>query len=298
MTEKESTMKALTLKTLAATALVSFGLVGCFGDSSSAPNTNSQGAALHIRMGVDPVNTLKKTSVISLSKLIVVLTSSANDTLRDTLTSSTSPALSATSTVAQTVTKDYTLSPLRTWKIVATTKDARDSVIHRDSATTPTLYDADTVSVALSLSSRFVMYDARFLSLPDSISSATAGTVKQVLRLNRLVLKVDGVTKVDSTVSPGPYFTALATAVLSYDYVTTGSHTIQLLAYGPMYSWNTANPLFSGSTTISVGAGVDSTVAMNLAWVGPTTGTGHIAATVGKVGKVTLNGTLPGTILP
>jgi hypothetical protein len=68
------------------------------------------------------------------------------------------------------------------------------------------------------------------------------------------------------------------------------------MAYGPMNYWDVANPLFSGSTTINVGTGADSTVALNLAWVGPTTGTGKLEVQLGKVGKVTVNGTLPGTV--
>ena len=294
-------MKTLNLKQIATLALLAVGLnlVGCMESSSnlSAPSSSAP-AALHIRVGVDPVHNLAKTTTISLNKLIVVLTSSTQDTIRDTITTSTSPALNATSTTAQTITKDYTLKPLRTWKVVATTKDLKDSVIHMDSATTPTLNVADTANVSLSLSSKFSMYDARFLTIPDSISSSVSGTTKQVLHLNRLVLIVDGVTKVDSTVSPGPYFTALATAVLSYDYVTVGSHTIQMLAYGPMYSWNTANPLYSGSVVINSTTGVDATQALTLAWVGPTTGTGHLSATIGKVGKVTVNGTVPGVVIP
>jgi hypothetical protein len=47
-----------------------------------------------------------------------------------------------------------------------------------------------------------------------------------------------------------------------------------------------------------VGAGQDSTLAITLDWVGPTTGSGNLDATLGKVGKITINGTLPGTVLP
>src|SRR6185295_19550590 len=172
-------MKNSNIKQIATLALLAAGLnlVGCMESSSSpsAPANGSAPAALHIRVGVDPVHNLAKTATISLSKLIVVLTSSAQDTIRDTITTSTSPALSATSTTAQTITKDYTLKPLRTWKVVALTKDLKDSVIHSDSATTPTLNVADTANVTLTLSSKFSMYDAKFLSIPDSISSATAG---------------------------------------------------------------------------------------------------------------------------
>ena len=292
---------SLTFKKLGALALLATGLnfVGCMEQGSGVSSTgNPQTTALNLRVGVDPVKVLAKANTISLAKLIVVLTSNTSDTIRDTITSGTNPSLSATATSAQTITKNYTLKPLRTWKLVATTKDLKDSVIHKDSATTPVLYAADTANVSLSLSSRFSMYDAKFLTLPDSISSSVSGTSKQVLNLNRLVLKVDGVTKVDSTVNPGPYFTKLATAVLSYDYVTAGSHSIQLLAYGPMYAWDVNSPLYSGTQTINVGAGSDATVAMTLGWVGPTTGTGHLSAVIGKVGKVTVNGTLPGTIIP
>ena len=285
-------MKHTNLKALLAATLVVSGLTACFDSSSSAPSSSNQGAALSIRVGVDPVNALKKSSTISLSKLIVVLTSSASDTLRDTITSSTSPSLSATSTTAQTISKNYTLNPLRTWKVVATTKDSRDSIIHRDSATTPVLYDADTVAVNLSLSSRFTMYQANFNSIPDSIASSASGTVKQVLHINRLVLKIDGNTMMDSSLT---YFTG--SPALNYDYVLTGSHTVQLLAYGPMYSWNTANPLYSGSTVINVAAGNDSTVPLTLNWVGPTTGTGSLSVTIGKVGKVTVNGGMSGTVI-
>ncbi len=273
-------------------------LVGCAGHSNCVePGGPPSKTSLRIRVGMDPVGVLAKTSTISLSKLILVFTSSAGDTLRDTVTSTTTPSLNVTATSAQTVTKEYALKPLRSWKLVAVTRDLQDSVIHQDSATTPVLYAADTTVITLGLSSRFTMYNARFLTLPDSISSPVPGTSKQVLHLNRLVLKVDGVTKVDSTANPGPYFTPSASAVLSYDYVTVGSHSIQLLAYGPMYTWNVVNPLFSGMQTINVGAGNDSTVAMTLNWVGPTTGTGHLSATIGKVGKVIVNGTLPGTVI-
>jgi hypothetical protein len=63
-----------------------------------------------------------------------------------------------------------------------------------------------------------------------------------------------------------------------------------------MNYWPTDSALFRGTTTINVGAGSDSTVALSLGWVGPTTGTGRLQVQLGKVGKVTVNGTLPGTM--
>jgi hypothetical protein len=274
-------------------------LTGCF----AAENTTGSGTvrenetvALKIRMGVGSVNALRKSSVISLEKLVVVLSSSANDTIRDTITDATTPALNPVSTTGQTVEKNYTLNALRTWKIVVTSRDALDSVIHRDSSIIPALYAGDTALVNLNLSSKFTMYEARFLSLPDSIRSQTLSQPKQKLCINRLVLKIDAITVRDS-VSTAPCFDSLTTHTLSYDYVATGNRTVQLLAYGPMNYWDEEAPLFSGSTSINAGSGVDATVALNLTWVGPTTGIGHLEVELGKVGKVTVNGTLPGTVM-
>lgn len=281
-------------KTGLAALLAATVLSGCF---SEAPvGGTGDEVAVRVRMGVGSVAALGKTSVIKMDKLIIVYSSSANDTIRDTITGSTSPALDSVSTTGQTVIKNRTLTALRTWKIVVTSRDRLDTVIHKDSATIPAMYAGDTAVVNLNLSSRFSMYEARFLTLPDSIQSSTPAQPKQKLRINRLVLKVDGVTVRDSTATPGPYFDSATTHTLAYDYVLTGSRNIQMLAYGPMNYWDTNNPLYSGSTTINVGAGIDSTVALNLSWVGPTTGVGHISAQLGRVGKVTVNGTLPGTL--
>ena len=128
---------------------------------------------MQLKVNVDPVRTLEKISTISLIKLIFVFTSSSNDTIRDTLTSSTTPPLNVTSTVAQTLGKNYALKALRSWKVVAEVKDAKDSVTNQDSATTPVLLSGDTAHVSLNLSSAYFMYEARFLTIPDSISSAT-----------------------------------------------------------------------------------------------------------------------------
>jgi len=266
----------------------------CDRENCSSRYHDSQ-VQMKIEVDIDPVIVLPKASAISLSRLIFVLNSSEKDTIRDTLTSSTTPSLNVTSTVPQELERLFILNPLRSWKVVATVKDAKDSVIHKDSATTEVLYAGDKVQVNLSLSSRYTEYVAT-LNSPDSISSATPGTVKQVLHLNRLILSVDGVIKVDSFATPSPYFTPLGTVILPYDYLTAGSHTIKLSAYGPMGSWDVSNPLFSGATTINVGAGADSATPFILYWVGPTSGTGSISVTIGKIGKVIVNTTIPGLL--
>ncbi len=275
-------------------------LSGCLSAGQVAgpkPPADADDIVLNLRMGVGSVATLNKSAVISLDRMVVVMSSSANDTIRDTITTTTTPALSPVSTTGQTIQKNYDLKALRSWKITVTSFDVLDSIIHRDSATIPVLYAGDSVGVNLNLSSRFAMYEARFLSLPDSIQSATPGQPKQELCIDRLVLEIDSTPVRDST-SSGPCFAALTTHVLSYDYVETGTRQVRLLAYGPMNHWDVALPLFDGSTNVNVGAGADSTVALNLAWVGPTTGSGNLEVQLGRVGKVTVNGTLPGTVMP
>ncbi len=199
-------------------------LVGCF-DSGTSPRSKrafSVDPVLKLRVGMAGLKSLAKSSDISLDKLVIVLSSSANDTIRDTLTSLTTPALNPLSTNPQTIAKPYALKALRTWKVVVTSRDVLDSVIHRDSALIPVLYAGDTAVANLNLSARYSMYAATFLSIPDSISSAS-GTHKQKLNIDRLVLKINGTVERDSAPDPGPYFASGIPYVLDYDYVPTGT---------------------------------------------------------------------------
>jgi len=284
-------------------AMMALGLlfVGCMEQTSSPASADAAGqpATISMRMGLDPVQSLGKASLITLKALILQFTSNTGDTIRDTLTTSTTPGILGLSTAPQTVSKNYTLKPLRSWKIIAKTWDLNDSVIHIDTVNTGVVNDGDTAHVNISLSSRFSMYQAQFM-IPDSISSSVAGTVKQVVNINRLELMIDGVDKKDSTVSPGPYYTKLANAVLEYDYVPVGNHTVQLLAYGVMYAWPTSSPLYTSSVTPinNVLADSNATAPITLNWTGPTTGVGSITATIGQVGTVTINATLPGSVIP
>ncbi len=287
--------KSVTLTGLFAAMILS----GCFvTESPSVPvHEGEENVAVRLRMGLGSVNELNKVALIKMNKLVIVYTSNANDTIRDTITGSTSPALDSVSTTGQTVVKNRALKALRSWKIVVTSRDRLDSVIHRDSAVVPVMYAGDTAVVNLNLSSRFTMYEAKFLSLPDSIQSATPGQPKQNLCIKRLVLKVDGAIVRDSVASPCFAKGVGSSHTLAYDYVRVGNRNIELLAYGPMNSWDESLPLFKGTTAVNAGAGVDLTVNLNLNWVGPTTGTGRINVQLGRVGKVLVNGTLPGTVL-
>lgn len=234
------------------------------------------------------VGVLSKSSAINLSKLVLLAVSSATpaDTVRDTTSVSGSNAV--------TVLRTLTLKPLRNWAITAKTLDLKDSVIHSGTTASFFVRPADTTAVSLNLTSRFAMYQANFNSLPDSISSTTSGTGMDKLNLNRVVLKVDGIIKADSVLASG-YFSGSQNVSLYFDYITPGSHTVTLEAYGVLNTYS--GMLYSGASSISVAAGNDDTKAVTLNWVGPTTGTGKLTVVIGKVGKVIVNGTMPGAVL-
>ncbi|HKP96572.1 MAG TPA: hypothetical protein VJ385_12510 [Fibrobacteria bacterium] len=234
------------------------------------------------------VGALGKSSAINLCKLVLTAVSTANppDTVRDTS--------SVGGNAQVTVLRNLTLAPLRTWVVTAKSLDVKDSVIHSGSSAAFFVKPADTAAVTLNLTSRFAMYEARFNALPDSIGSSTSGTGKDKLNLNRVVLLVDGVVKADSVLASG-FFSANQSVNVFWDYITPGSHTVTLEAYGVLHTYS--GKLYSGSSTFSVSAGTDDTQAVTLAWAGPATGTGKLTVTLGKVGKVVINGGLPGTVL-
>ncbi|GEM_PF-1260580 len=234
------------------------------------------------------VGALSKTSTINLQKLILTAISSATpaDTVRDTATVSGNAAV--------TVLRTLTLKPLRNWVINAKTLDSKDSIIHSGATASFFVKPADTTAVSLNLASKYSMYQANFNSLPDSISSSLSGTGKDKLNLKRMVLKIDGVIKSDSILASG-YFSAGQNVSVYFDYILVGAHTVTLEAYGDLHTYS--GILYTGTTSFNVAAGNDDTQSVTLNWVGPTTGTGKLTVTLGKIGKVILNGSLPGTVL-
>ncbi len=274
--------KSTTLKLLIGLIAPAF-LANCGQSPSSLPSGNLDGANATVK------STVVLGKVGTLSKLILTAVSSASpaDTVRDTST------VSGNSQV--TVIRNLTLAPLRNWTVTAESRDAKDSVIHTGATSPFFVKPADTASVTLNLTSRFAMYEANFNTLPDSISSSTSGTGKDKLNLNRVVLKVDGVIKSDSLLATG-YFSANQSVKVLFDYIAPGAHTVTLEAYGVLHAYS--GILYSGASTFTAVAGVDDTKSISLNWVGPTTGTGKLSVTLGKVGKVTVNGALPGTVIP
>lgn len=275
-------------KKLSLAGILAAGLtfVGCLGeDTAPVPDVK-----LKISTKVDAVNTssgLSKSSAISYSKLIVVLTSNATvpDTVRDTILVGQN-GFTATATSAQTINKTYTVKGLRTWTVAATVRDSKDSVTHTGSAVTPSFVKvADTASVAFSLTSRFSMYEVNFATLPTQITTQSGTGHTQTITIKRLRVAIGSIVVKDTT-APVSFTGAQQ---FTYDYVPVGSYQVRLTAFGTTgQTWN--DTLFSGVTTINTAAGTDETVALNLDWKGPNTGTEKIAVTIGKVGKTTVNG--------
>ena len=247
------------------------------------------GATVRSTIVLGKVGALSKGSAINLSRLVLTAVSTATppDTVRDTATVSGNAQV--------TVLRTLTLAPLRTWVVNAKSLDAKDSVIHSGSSASFFVKPADTAEVSLNLASRFAMYEARFNALPDSISSSVSGTGMDKLNINRVVLLVDGVVKADSVLASG-FFSANQSVNVFWDYITPGTHTVTLEAYGELHTFT--GKLYSGASTFTVTAGNDDTRNVSLGWVGPTTGTGKLTVTLGKVGKVIVNGALPGTVIP
>ncbi|MDB5048776.1 MAG: hypothetical protein JWO30_1847 [Fibrobacteres bacterium] len=256
-------------------------------DRESAVSSEDAGGVVHSTILLGKVGALGKTSTINLSKLILTAVSNATpaDTVRDTALVSGNAAV--------TVVRSLTLKPLRNWTLSAKTVDALDSVIHSGTTASFFVKPADTTAVSLNLASKYSMYQANFNSLPDSIASTT-GAGKDKLNVKRVVLKVDGVVKDDSIMTTG-YFAGGQNVSVYFDYVGVGSHTVTLEAYGDLHTYS--GILYTGTASLTVDAGNDATQSVTLGWVGPTTGTGKLSVTLGKVGKVIVNGTLPGTIL-
>jgi hypothetical protein len=276
----------------AAAAAISLSACGTSPQSvavENPPDGAEQHATVKSTIVLGKVGVLSKSSSISLQKLILTAVSSATpaDTVRDTATVSGNAQV--------TVLRVLTLAPLRNWTVTAKSLDAKDSVIHQGATASFFVKPADTAEVTLNLTSRFSMYEARFNSLPDSISSSVSGTGKDKLNLNRVSLLVDGVVKADSILA-STFFSGNQNVTVYWDYITPGSHTITLEAYGVLHNYT--GKLYSGSSTFTSTAGSDDTRSVTLNWVGPTTGTGKLTVTIGKVGKVTINGGLPGTVIP
>lgn len=268
--------------TMAASLLGALVLSGCFmTESGKSADVDGPNANLVISVGMKDVNNLTKaglgkTSAITFKKLVITLSSSivTDDTITHVIEASdTAGSLFTTdASVAQTVLKDFSVKPLRDWKVTVETFDVNDSLIHSASKTETGLQIGETRAFHLQLLPRFIVYVAKFV-LPDSIGSAdTNVTAKQALNIKRFVMVIDGDTVRDTTSSPGYFPSAPAVNQLVWDYVSTetDTHDVELYVYtdsaGGMGSWDPGLPLFADTIAVT---DIDSVYNPDLPYTGP-----------------------------
>lgn len=235
---------------------------------------------------VEKYGVFAKRSSINVNRLILEFSNNAGYSKKDT--TSISVPQGSTDTINKII---DSLPALRTYKVVVRTLDLLDSVIHKDS-TTFVILPKDTVNVTLNLASLFTIYEANFLNIPDTVQSGTGE--KSSIKVDSLVVFLDASAVADSSVKPSA-FAKGSNIKVTFDYVKVGSHDVKLEAFGTINDYT--GVLYRGTKTISFGNS-DATEVITMNWVGPITGTGSLEVRIGKIGKITANVTLPGTIIP
>lgn len=219
-------------------------MVGCLNDS--APS-NGGDARIVVQAGikdVNKVNGLTKSSVITLNKLVITLTSSiaSDSVIRDTIIAHPDSAFKPGATSDQTYARSIAVKPLRSWTVSVKTLDVNDSVIHSATQLIPNLLLGETREVTLNLTSRFVMYEAKF-SLPDSLNFTQLG-IKQQLSVDRVVMIVDGDTVIDSTRAPR-FASSPAVNTVRFDYISVSdTPDVKIEFFGRVGADTTAGKLY------------------------------------------------------
>ena len=316
-------MKTFKALVLGSAVLATIALTGCLfsSDKSSGGQAN-----LVISVGVKDVNNLSKPGLgktatvpgIVLHKLIVTLTSSVGGdaVIRDTILADTG-AFSSNSTAPQSILRSYAVKALRNWNIQVKTLDVNDSTIHIASNTYNNLLIGENRLVTLNLSSKYVVYAAKF-ALPDSLGSLTSSQ-KQKLFVNRFVMVVDGDTVRDTLATPG-FFTAQPdTHTVTWNYVKADTaHDLELYVYADSvrmdsatsgsWKWPKNKPLYGDVIHIT---STDTTYTPELPWTGPGSPSdpnydpsnpggarAGLTINIGAVGSVVIVPGLPGNPLP
>jgi hypothetical protein len=175
----------------------------------------------------------------------------------------------------------YNDGQLVQWTLYVEARDQRDQVIHYKD-TSFVIPPLDTANITLVLSAQYSMLVANYFPIRDSVT--------------RCELLVDYGTAADSSF---PKQSRIGdTVALTYDYLTADpwgmviSHNITLNVYGD-YEGNEAL-LYTGDTNIGVISGEDANYYVALTFVGPGAFPGALTmvVTLGKVGKVIINGKL------
>jgi hypothetical protein len=246
--KRESKVKFVKALSIVGVMALSGAFVGCLNDSGPSSSEGGE-ARLLIQAGVKDVNkagNLRKSSVITLEKLIITMTShiGTDSVIRDTILASDTSGSSFTSvsTSDQTFAKNYSVKPFRNYTIEVKTLDVNDSIIHYHSTTADSMKAGETRPITVSLTSRFVMYEAKF-SLPDSLNF-TAIDVKQKLNIDRVLMIVDGDTVADSS-RVTPFSSAPTVHTVRFDYMNvTDTPDVKIEFYGRVGDDTTVYKMF------------------------------------------------------
>ncbi len=277
---------------------------GCLNDSGASRNDEARLVVMAGMKDVNKVRPLGKTSVISLQKLVITLTSSVptDSVRRDTILADTNASFVSNATIDQQFTRNYSIKPLRSWTIVVKTLDANDSVIHYDSSVAANMLAGETRPVTVNLASRFVMYEAKF-TLPDSLNFQLSG-FKEQLKVNRVVLRVDGTIVADSTRNPRfePGSPSPTIHTVRFDYIRVNqTPDVKVEFYGKIGSYPVDTLLFAVEFE-DVDPGDPNPAPKAPDYVGPNaeeiagTAIAGMVINIGKVGTVVFNTNINGNV--
>jgi hypothetical protein len=226
------------------------------------------------------LNKAKNTAAIDMANLVVTLSADGQDTINDTL-SLTGGSQERTERMTYAGLAAWVNDRSVEWMLSATALDRNGLIIHSGD-TIFTLPVGDTVEIPLFLNAFYSMLVANYFPLRDSVTLCE--------------LRVDGYLQADSSF---PKQSLVGdTVTLSFDYLTASpsgiSHHIELNVYGEIAG--NEEMLYTGDTTINVLSGEDAGYMVVLSYVGSDTINiaSTIVVTLGKVGTVTVNGTLTG----
>lgn len=299
-------MNAKIFKISALTGMVAMAAVatGCLNDSGSRRDNEARLIVTTSVKDVNKVRPLGKTSVISLNKLVITLTSSipSDSVRRDTVLADTGLAFVSNASIDQQFTRNYAIKPLRSWTIVVKTLDANDSVIHYDSTVAADMFAGETRPITVNMASRFVMYEAKF-TLPDSLNFQVS-EFKEQLKVNRVVLRVDGAIVADSTRNPRfePGSPSPTVHTVRFDYIRVNqTPDVKIEFYGRIGDYPDDGLLFEVEFE-DVNPGNPNPAPKAPEYVGPPVddlidiATAGMVINIGKVGTVVFNTNINGNV--
>jgi hypothetical protein len=300
-------------------------LGGCLTDPISGAVDSAYTGHVTVEVRTAAIPRHQASVVPDLEKLVVTMTSSARDTLYDTITNrgslrSTEPAwLDGTAGNVHLFVR-YELKAGRRWTLAVKTLDRLDSVVHAESLRVEGLQDFEYRAVRIEMAPRWVGYAVR-VALPAAMP--TAGGSRAV-RFNRVELLVDGVIVRDSQAAAGIKFFRAGNAstvsnvssgaanelVLAHPYVAPGVHAVEFRAYGYLdgdtVGVTPSRLLLGGRTTLNAGLAKAATEeAVPLEWTGDAAsdmaaGSAPVSSglqfRIGAVGTVSMNVVIPGAI--